>query len=110
VTALLGYAPNDRVVIALAGMGKVFVGELVEEGAGLMRILALKSPGQVSFLSPGCSAHMPLLFPIPPTARIIASLEGHNDALLPSHIRRAYQNLSFKRVIPRRLPAKRLIK
>ena len=43
-------------------------------------------------------------------ARIIASLEGHNDALLPSHVRRAYQNLSFRRVIPRRLPAKRLIK
>ena len=32
VTAMLGYAPNDRVIIALCGMGKVFVGEMIEKG------------------------------------------------------------------------------
>ncbi|GAX78298.1 hypothetical protein CEUSTIGMA_g5740.t1 [Chlamydomonas eustigma] len=36
LSTLLGYAPSDRVVIAMCGMGKVFVGELIESA----RILA----------------------------------------------------------------------
>lgn len=32
VTSMLGYAVNDKAIIALCGMGKVFVGELVETG------------------------------------------------------------------------------
>ena len=48
VTALLGYAPNDRVLIALCSMGKVFVGELVEEGEGSARRRRVKM-----FANPG---------------------------------------------------------
>ena len=51
MTALLGYAPNDRVLIALCSMGKVFVGELVEEGEGPARRRRVTSPGLRS-LSP----------------------------------------------------------
>ncbi len=32
VTSILGYMVNDKVLIALCGMGKVFVGELIEAG------------------------------------------------------------------------------
>lgn len=55
MTSLLGYTLGSKAVIALSGMGKVFVGELVE------------------------------------AARVIASEEGHQGALLPSHVHRAYQ-------------------
>jgi hypothetical protein len=32
MSSILGYAVNDKAIIAMCGMGKVFVGELIEIG------------------------------------------------------------------------------
>ena len=43
-------------------------------------------------------------------ARILAAHDGYFGPLQPGHIQHAYQNLNQKRQIPRRNPAKRLLR
>lgn len=50
------------------------------------------------------------VYPPLAAARTIASDQGHHGALLPSHVRQAYQELSWEGRVSRRGPAKRLLR
>lgn len=69
VQAVLGMAPNDKTVIALCGIGKLFVGELVEMGKW--------SDGQLYLAtSAACHSHShrPHGMRVPPTLMLFLSV------------------------------------
>lgn len=134
---LSGGKVADKAIIALCGIGKMFVGDMVEMGEWQQRA-ALRGQ-RVSLRSPltcsnscdplcarhTCSAPSPIMhrayqccnqFHAPPwhclhAARHMAGLEGHTGPLLPRHIRRAYQQLELvDKGPPRKQPRKRMFK
>lgn len=65
---------------------------------------------QSTRISPPSHLSLPPMRTHAPAARAIASEQGHTGALLPTHVRQAYQQLDWEGKVPHRAPPKRLMR
>lgn len=90
-----GQNVQDKIVIVMRGIAKVYVGELVEAGETcLLQMLSL--------------VHASDGLCVAGAAQLIANEQGDSVPLQPAHYRAAYQHLNSQGKVPHKAPSKRL--